>query len=291
MDEKRSKQPRAVFPEFVSQATVRGYLENFLDVNRQVDRRFSTRFFSGKLAWPRSLLTDVVKGRKRLSVQRAVEFCEFAEFSERRTQLFVLKAICEDEDSKVVRFLDRFIACNFRSFVTEAQPQELQENIFSDALSSIVVRLVEARPGIEPSQMETLLDTFPDWHLEQLGPVLDLLTNTGLIEPSARGFVAVDRAPFVCDHVPGQPVRWTPKSYAENLVRFIELARPSSTVQGATITLPLDRFPEVRERLAEVRNWLLAISAECKEERKLRTGDSVPAVIQVVLAAFTVHPG
>ncbi len=278
-----------IFPEFDARTTVQVYLRHFLDVNRQADRRKSARFFAKRLDWSSSLMPDVIKGRKRLSIQRALEFCSLARFSERRTQLFVFKAVCENQGEGAERFLERFIVSNFRTFLT-ASPTHDEEEIIASALASAVLGLVQARPGIDAVRIEQLLDTFDREELRQIPRILERLIVAEMIKRTAAGFQASGVRTIVLEKAAGQPAHWSPRTYAESLLRFIDLARPSAQLHGATVAIPQARLPEVRERLAEVRDWALALGEDARQLTVGAESQSPLIAVQMLLAAYTVHP-
>ncbi len=283
-----AKNSKAVrFPSFEPSQPVRAFIARFLADNRQIDRKFSTRFFATKLGWPRSLLTDVAAGRKHLSVRRALEFCKFARLSERQTQLFVMKAVCEADSPPVKRFLDRFIALNHAPVPGSDDPSEREVTIFSDAYTCLVLALVKSRPGIRITEVRKTLRRFEGERAGCASEALERLRLSGMLELRDRACYPVDRLPFMLLGGPGEKVRWTPRSFLESLTRHVDDPRGFSAICGATVPFPKDRFKELKERLEHLRDWIIASSEECIEERRSLGVCRDLSPIQVLIGAFS----
>ena len=78
-------------PDIHAYRSIEEFFNAFIDLNRKDSKTFSLEFFSRKLDWPRSLLDDLSKGRKPLSIQRALEFISYFKLSpENGEKLFYL---------------------------------------------------------------------------------------------------------------------------------------------------------------------------------------------------------
>lgn len=74
------------------------FLQDFYTVNKENNKNFSYRYMAMKLKWSAPYINDLIKGRKKLSLKRALEFIEFIELKGTSAERFLFLFL-SDSDS------------------------------------------------------------------------------------------------------------------------------------------------------------------------------------------------
>ena len=69
-----------LIPNLVRFTDSRAFLTELLDQNQAARPKFSYSSFARRVGWPRTYLSDLLAGRKSLTVSRAIQFARFARF-------------------------------------------------------------------------------------------------------------------------------------------------------------------------------------------------------------------
>jgi hypothetical protein len=88
------------------------FIADSLEWLKHSKRFHSIRNFARKSGWPISYANDLLAGRKRLTVQRSLQFARFLQLSESETDQLILLTLKEHEDpgvqQHVVGMITRF---------------------------------------------------------------------------------------------------------------------------------------------------------------------------------------
>lgn len=75
------------------------FFEDFYALNKKQNKKFSYQFLANKLGWSAPYLNDIFKGRKRLSLTRALEFMELLGLRGVRAERFLTLFLAESDAS------------------------------------------------------------------------------------------------------------------------------------------------------------------------------------------------
>ena len=118
------------------------FLQEVYSLNKKANKNASFRYFALKLKWPVSYLNDIIKGRKKLTIKRALElglflkldavdlerliYLSLKQFEDKTTNDYFSKKLTEEFDSKTY----------FKSAKTEEPLPDhfhlIDESIYSD---------------------------------------------------------------------------------------------------------------------------------------------------------------
>ena len=73
--------------------TARSFIIAFINENRANRRRFSMRVLSRELNWPLGLASDIIANRKGFSVNRAIQICEYFDYTAEKKNRLILLAL------------------------------------------------------------------------------------------------------------------------------------------------------------------------------------------------------
>lgn len=236
------------------------FFRRFVEVNRNANRKFSTRFLAKRLAWPASYLTDLTSGRKSLTISRAVQFAKVAELDEFSTERLILMAIRDKEDPVA------------KQYATAALSSRYEETIFADApVTGAPFSEVETLAVLdlllwlgeipEVAAIKKMLPTFASWSDQRLREIVQFVSASGLFEvdeKSGRLRQVHDYLQFdsFLDGANRRSRGLIHKQYAENFIRFCDSISPPLDLNSGFVALTESQFEVLRHKLLILRNWL-----------------------------------
>jgi uncharacterized protein (TIGR02147 family) len=96
-------------PSVVEYSDYRSFLTDFWEANKALNF-FSSRYLALKLDWSASYFHDVMSGRKKFSIPRAVELANYLELSLQQTDYLILMVLKDMEHELTSEYVAKRIA-------------------------------------------------------------------------------------------------------------------------------------------------------------------------------------
>lgn len=242
----------------------RGYFDSFVKQNSALDPKYSLRFFSSRLDWPRSLISDVIAGRKNLSVERAVQFARSIGLSAVDTELLVCLALKESTNDETRSYFETVAKRQFDARV-KTSGEKLEP--LSDPVEYLVVLAYLLFKGkvSDIEKMSADLYTWPDLTPAKINKILTELQQRKLVTRTIT-FVwtpltnDLERDVALASGVSLQ--KSTLMGFAENICRFSMAPQGPFFAHTGIFPLRAHLFDEYFKRSVALRNWLDAASRD-----------------------------
>lgn len=247
------------------------------EINKQDKSSFSHRVFARKMKWPASYLSDVIKGRKKLTLSRGIQFATIFKLTVIQTEHLISLCLAENEDAGVSQYFKTQL--KNKDLTKEKNTSITKEyiNSVSDVRSLYLRELIiwgQGRKSI--SELLKAQKAFPELlDANELKKSLDSLLEKKLIEEvKPLFFKAVkDKKNNLALDDSGEIVFQDPKVIAQSHIRQLEiLIRLLQSFDGYGLTFSsfldfsVDRLPLVRDKMFELRDLLISFTKEEKSE-------------------------
>ncbi|MBC7465148.1 MAG: hypothetical protein H7256_04090 [Bdellovibrio sp.] len=270
------------FPNISLYAELVPFFNDFYTLNKEKNKKFSYQYLANKLDWSAPYLNDIFKGRKRLSLNRAIEFINLLEL----------------KGAKAERFLILYLADSDPTFAISA--------IKHDALASTNASVKSSNQKLEKSnQCETDNDyqimmyvyyNKGNWSAEKFIKELTVTTkpSIGFLDALIKRLVATKRLSFDSTtglySVPSQEhvllhateknkddeqivneISRISRHYARTFLDYLQkplMGRSLFTV--GTVSLDAESYLEVKDRIRALHNYMIDVSAKSQAKFDLK---------------------
>lgn len=242
-------------PNVRSHKTGQGFFTEFYDLNRG---NFSHRAFAAALDWPSSFLADLVSGRKRLSISRALEFAKHFNMTAMEAERLVIFSLSDHDNSTVHEFVKGFLEGEGSDF--EVVPKEVPADqmmippeMFADFHLLMIHSLLSMFHTMPWDQLADLCPAFPEFKdLDFVKSKLKIMHDMGIISGEWPNF-KVEKINLCCASI--LPVNRV--GHFELLRRISQLENPDVSWNMGNIVFPRSSYPELQQRIAALRSWIL----------------------------------
>lgn len=260
-----------IVPEVLEYQEISLFLKDFLQVNKELNTKYSVRFFSNRLRWPTSLFNDVISSRKSLSLKRAIEFSNFLDFDDFKTEYFVMLVLKTNKSKEVSHFFTKYLNLNndFKLFKSN-----IPSILFSESKLLAVFDFLEMKKVfIDVESTVSGLSFFKITH-DEVESIIDYLQKNQIIKIKDNK-VEILNSPFYKDDI-GAATDNTGMlihtSYSKNLIEFLESPKRPFTLNSGYIPLSEENYKVSLNRILALRNLIFDYSKEdlSKDLDKLR---------------------
>ncbi|MFZ3228989.1 MAG: hypothetical protein WA160_02200 [Pseudobdellovibrio sp.] len=257
------------------------FFSKVYSLNKENKSSFSYRVFAKKVNWPNSYLLDIIKGRKKLTLSRCLQFSNVFKFSASHTEYLISLCLAESDDSGVGEY--------FKSVLKNKDLNKEKNSSLIDFLKTVEdLRSIYLRELIIWGQGKKSIDTllkgqiaYPDLlNPLELGKSLRYLMKENLIteiKPSFYKAVKLNKDALALDDE-GVQAPTDPEALARNhikqlqvLIRLMQFNPGKGVTFSSFLDFSVDRLPEVRDKLFELRDLLISFTKENKSEILNRT--------------------
>lgn len=236
------------------------YFKELYTVNKIHNSTFSYRSFAAKIKWPVSYLSDLVAGRKGLTISRAIEFSDFFKLNSVEREHLVLYAMPPDSlrEKRLKHDPNHLLHPN----------QQLDDLLLTCDILSLYRLLLWKRMKLTASQIhEEFLVFFEPARLDQ---ALEKIEELGIFKWDNEGRMLSadsDKLPKFIDHYEGREgkkyegLEWH-KAGAMNLISFIEQPKSPSAYNCSFVAIPRGQFMPIAMKILELRNWIEEVSRD-----------------------------
>jgi hypothetical protein len=279
-----SKQ-KLVLPAFRETHRFSDFLCEFVNINKSKHRYFSHRWLAKSLKWPVSYCSDVIAGRKPMTIVRALEFAQFLKMDTFEIERLILMVLSENSSDLVKQFAIQ-LAENYRS------PDHTSSRVLADVLHEVDLFLLNElaahwmATGSKKGFVENIRETCPSLGLstEQINAKLERMKQLKMIVVHEDGSVSQGENPGgLLARGTLLEFRQIHSQYAAYLERAVSAATKPSPAYGGFLRLPESKMVEVTSKFRQVQNWLVHV---CQEYEK-SAAQSGPAEDEQVFLQMT----
>ncbi len=240
------------------------FFKEFYAFNKTRNKFFSFRSFAEAIDWPTSYLSDLVSGRKKLTVAKAQEFSEFFKLNPVEKEHLLLFALPPSEDSQRKKKMDPNPLLHKHVSPIENVP---------DLCNLImIVRLLNWKK-VNLSAKDIQNKFAISLPLAEIQDALNRINELGIFEWNDHGKLEkshLERIPEFIDHADTKGDRryegleWHQESI-QNFLQFIKEPQSPSTYHSSMVAIPRDQFMAIGMKIIELRNWVEEISKQHME--------------------------
>ena len=258
-----------IVPDIFSFSGYREFLRSFLDANAE-ERGFSHRALAKRLSWPHALLSDIVGGRRELSVTKAAELAEVLGLSELATERFLLFSMQESKATAVknlaARMLDRRV-----DTTNPIEGPDLSDYGIGASALALHILIATAKRYIAPTEVLRLLSTFADLTEAEVIRLYGVFERGNVFRFDARGRLELFEPHLTSNftHPEESTDMWTRRlhtEFAKSMMKHLEVHRRPRTLYSGVLPLPIASFEDVAREVAAFRNWMTKFSDAAAED-------------------------
>ncbi|WP_413291092.1 hypothetical protein [Bdellovibrio sp. HCB337] len=267
--------------------TAPAYLTSFFEMNKSETSGFSHRVFAAAIDWPVSYLHDVISGRKKFTVLRAVQLAHFLKLNSIATERLIYFSLNEENDPSVREYSQkRIVGTAFDEKRTSQADYEFFKNVDVEAVFSVIVW---AKKRIASSKIKSLLYTFPELTEARIESVIEWLTQKSFLVFDGKGVLVSSAQDLVLDEHGADPNSTgvaIHEKYAESFGNFTRNPKTPCMYNGGFFEIPRKDFLPVAQRILETRNWLAEYVKTANANPKEKIQDTL--VFQMDMNLFTI---
>lgn len=248
----------------VSYSTIKEYFKEFYVINKIKNSEFNYRTFAKELSWPTSYLHDVIVGRKKLSVQRTLQFVDYFKMNNINKEhlLWLTLQQSKKEEQENREAYNKKIDPNFILY-----DKDIHNNLsLQNDIALISFLYLWKRKKISADQ---ILQEFavPSLSIDRINKAADVIEeknifqwdkNNQLINKNIELSREFDHSNTKGDkRYEGIELH---KDAAINFLEFINNPQSPSTYHSRIIAIPKGQFMPIAIKIIELRNWIDEIS-------------------------------
>jgi uncharacterized protein (TIGR02147 family) len=256
---------KLIVPSIQKYEVVSDFFTEFIEVNRAKNSFFSFRYFSNRIGWPSSYLSDLSKNRKKLSLKRAEEFSNHFKLSTLESERLIWLALASKVNKNLKNYANKKIK---QTPLNILKPQKNVDSILKYHIAcevftilmysrkKLCAREIHEKYAVTGFSIEEIESSLR--YIESL-KILKWDENGCLIksEGDLKGFDnfnKLDNEPFV-------GIEFHKKT-VENFLEFINNPKLPSAYNSGFVEIKKDQFIPIAMKIIELRNWLLEISEQ-----------------------------
>jgi uncharacterized protein (TIGR02147 family) len=235
----------------------REYLSKFVALNQEASKNFSYGFFSKKLGWPKSLLHDIVNGRKALGVRRALEFVEYFNFDQYQKERVLSWVFLDFKSDRVKEYVRKFIVDDLDQlkFFGEGQNNlNLTKDMHFLAYFNLVKEL-KRFPTTAEIQKHSLFCYISHSDAEQFKTILLKEKFVEFVDPQKMSDVRVLRHSLFVDHK--DDAYDVHSSFSQLVAEYVKSPKPGhKSLNSMFCRVDKSKVDEIVKRVVQLRNWI-----------------------------------
>lgn len=244
----------------------RSYFKDFFVNNKVNNSNFSYRLFAKLIGWPPSYLSDLVAGRKNLTVERALEFADFFKMNNINKEHMLWLALANAHKNKLDTFLLQKSEINPNKSLYHGE-SSMDETLCFDVVWVLQI-LTWKKKKLNSEELSATF-AMPGFTPERLQRALDKIEQENYLEwnddGSLRGKNIETHPPMVFDHSDTkgdqryQGIKLHSSS-TTNFLKYIDNPHGPSTYHTRPVVIPKGQFLTVAMRMIDLRNWIDELS-------------------------------
>jgi predicted transcriptional regulator len=220
---------------------------------------------------------DLSRGRRRLTISRALQFSSFARFNSLETERLIFLALSDSHSHDVSEFFSSKITLGP---LQHKKSSQLDISFFETVEVGAILEVLKwARMKLPAQDICKLLYTFPQLTPQRVEQLIQMLVDKKVIQIAKDESVKMLRKDLALDEFEknskdgcGVHIH---KHYARSFINFCENMRSPSLFTSGFVEIPRAQFTETATKLLEIRNWLLQFSQETNGKSKSRLDETL----------------
>jgi hypothetical protein len=279
------KKTKVPSPELYSNA--KDYFTAFVGINKTESSNFSYRFIAKKLKWPLGYLSDVIAGRKTLTLTRALQFGAAYKLRSVEQERLTWFALVESDNAEVKSFFYKKLHLTPHDVLLP--PIVIKDPALYNTLAAVTAFLILT--GRRQTATEILAQvSLPYLTEKKVAKALSEIEKNRYLVWGAGGELVENNAHFAFDNYDGR--NETPflnlelhKETTESFLSYIKTPKRPAAYNSGLILVRKDQFMSLALQIISLRNWLVEVS---KENIRTATPESAHRLMQFDLNLFPV---
>lgn len=262
---------KAFAPNINLYSEILPYLQDFYALNKVKNSKFSYRYLALKLKWSAPYLNDVFKGRKKLSLTKALEFIQFLDLKGAKAERFLFLFLSDSNTDFSESLLKNSALASRNTEKEHNRAMELEDfEKLQTLLDYYILYFLELNKGVwraEDFLSKLTLQVKPTLNTLEIA-INRLLKNnfikynsqTSLYELQVTDHLIFDQAPVDKSELEKRRLEVLVKQEREYVTNFYNyLLKPISekrTFCSGIINLDMELFAEAQDRIFALRNYL-----------------------------------
>lgn len=242
-----------ILPDLNESGSARDYFQLFVLQNKH-QVFFSQRWVAKELNWPVSYLPDLLKGRKKFTITRALQFARRFRLDSFDMEKLIFLAI-QDLHPDLVSILS--ISHKNKSKIRKSKTCDLD---LLDAKTLLVMEYIRWSKGQITKAKLLELVSRQEVTAEEVLAALKLLSNKGLVSCKNGKFSSPGNPIFSDDFDShnSQEDRIIHEQFSDFFKIFLRKKIGPAVYNNAIVHLHRRRFEELADKLVSLRNWILS---------------------------------
>jgi uncharacterized protein (TIGR02147 family) len=260
-------------PNIKKYKSTKDFFEAIYELNKKEKKIFSYRYFANQLGWPVSYLNDVVKGRKKTTLTRAIQFSQKFKLSTYQTEYLIFLCLAESEKGDISQyFVDKIDATSLKK--EKNSSMVTLQKTYHHPIYNVLYILIEWGQGkLTIDELATMQTSFPELHDKKIQKeAVDNLLKKKIIKKMAPNTYDLNiQTDFAIDDVSYLNAEESKQELAKhiilnlnNLIKLYQNFTGRSIFFSSFINIPMERAPEVVDRFHSFRDWMINLAKEEK---------------------------
>lgn len=249
-------------PQLYSNAAT--FFADFIKINKEENSNFSHRLIASKLKWPVSYISDIIAGRKVLTLPRVLQFSDFYKMNSFDRERLIWFALAESENDEVKSFFHKKLHLSSKDVLKPAIP--LKDANLYNTLAAVCAFLILKKHRMSASEiMEQIY--LPYLTTEKIAEALSEIDKNHYLVWNSQGELITNNADFVFDNFSeddGEPFVNLELHHetAKSFLHFLKHPKSPSVYQSGIIQLRKGQFMTLALQIISLRNQFIEISQE-----------------------------
>lgn len=256
------------------------YFCDFYESSKKQDESVSFRTLGKQLDWPHSYISDLIHGRKTLTISRALEFASFAKLNLVETERLIYMALRWSGDSDVRNFFGERLRYDLngdsssevvrrRAGYSDESKTTIEE-LKNDLSASALLKFLGAQKGpIKPEHIGKLFFSFPELSVFEAveEKILKLQKNGNLnVINLDRNIIHVEvLRPTIFFEITKENLS-NMTHFLDNMSRIMRHPKTFGNFNEGYVNIPKSDLKNVVEKISILRNYLLELDKKASRE-------------------------
>lgn len=247
------------------------YFNNFYESNKKIDKKFSFRFIAKKLNWPLSYLPELITKKKKLTIQRALEFAKVFDLNSVDSERLIYLTLHDQLNPDLQHILDDKIYLNqskkiFKSTVSTEEYQKLFLHL--DVL--VVHQYLMLHQGkLNKKNILNSMVLFPQINAERVDEIIQILLARDVLKQINKNefkvlksnlFLNQDDLDQNQDAELKKQIYESEVNYSDVYKKFLEKPFGRGCYFSGFIQIPDDHIQVAIDKILDLREFLLKMS-------------------------------
>lgn len=268
---------KAFAPNINLYSEILPFLQDFYSLNKTKNTKFSYRYLALKLNWSAPYLNDVIKGRKKLSLTKAIEFIQFLDLKGAKAERFLFLFLSDSNTEFSDSLLNKSALASRNTEKLHIRAMEFEEfEKLSTLLDYYILYFLELNKGVwnvdvflskltlqakpKPQTVENALNRLLKNNYIKFNPI------SSLYELQITDQLVFDQSPGDPSDLEKRRLDSLVKQEREYVTNYYNyLSVPISdrrTFCSGIINLDMELFAEAQDRIFALRNYLYELDVK-----------------------------